>query len=111
MTTTNGHGEKVPPKFDGGDKVRSVRLTVAQWVALGLLATQERNLGRPLEAGDAGTYTSTWADTFTTGVHWRTAQALARRGLVTIDADGCAYDEPADVYLTDAGRALIGRSE
>lgn len=86
------------------------RLTAAQRHALRLLVAHERRLGHHLEPGDAGTYTATWHDSATTGVHLRTAQALARRGLVTIDG-WAMYDEPADVYLTDAGRAAGERLE
>lgn len=85
-------------------------LSAAQWTALALLTDHEKRLGRPLEAGDAGTYTATWADNHTTGIHLRTAQALARRGLVTIDATYAAYDEPADLYLTDKGREVVANA-
>lgn len=51
--------------------------------------------------GKAGTAQTTvdqtWADRYTAFVNWRTAEALERRGLVTVDAEG-------DITLTDAGR-------
>jgi hypothetical protein len=93
------------------DRRRVSGLTAAQWTALALLADHERRLGRPLEAGDAGTYAETWQDSYTTGIHWRTAYALHRRGLVVVDDEGVPRDEAADVYLTDAGREKVARHE
>lgn len=57
---------------------------------------------------DPGVMTSsaTFADSYNVFVHWRTAQALHRAGLVTypfIDPDGTS------IALTDAGWAAIGR--
>jgi hypothetical protein len=60
-----------------------------------------------LEAGDAGVYSVTWADAHIVGIHWRTAQALQRRGLVTIEGDPMP-DEPSDLFLTETGRYMAG---
>lgn len=80
-------------------------LTTTQRNALSLLRDLERQIGHPLEPGDAGVYTETWHDSYTVGIHHRTAEALARRGLVTIDGSNCLPGEPSDLFLTDAGRS------
>ena len=82
-------------------------LTAAQWVALALLTDREKQFGRPLQEAEAGTYSETFSDRYTVGIHWATAYALQRRGLVTIDDEGVARDEAADIYLTDEGRAMV----
>lgn len=87
-----------------GERVIVDGLNAAQWTALALLFDRERKLGRELEAGDAGVYTTTWADSYTVGIHYRTADALAHRGLVRIEPASMP-DEPDDLFLTDEGRA------
>ena len=62
---------------------------------------------------DPGVITSgaTFADQWNAYIHWRTAQALHRRGLVTYPYVGSGYDGDAtSVALTDAGWATLGRT-
>jgi len=57
---------------------------------------------------DPGLMTSsaTFADTYNVFVHWRTAQALHRAGLVTYPFIG-APDEGTSIALTEAGWAVV----
>lgn len=84
-----------------------VRLTGPQRRALMMLVERERRLGQPLQPGDAGVYGATWVDRYTVGIHWKTADALKRRGFVSFDPYECSFDEPCDLFLTDAGRRHI----
>lgn len=64
------------------------------------------------EMPDPGWMTSdaTFADGYNVAVHWRTAQALHRRGLVTYPYIGSGYDGDAtSIALTEAGWTAIGR--
>jgi len=85
----------------------AVRSTPTQKRALTMLVERERLLGQRLQPGDAGVYGATWQDAYTVGIHWKTAEALRRRGLVSFDPYECSFDEPCDLFLTDAGRRLI----
>lgn len=60
---------------------------------------------------DPGVMTSdaTFADPWNAYVHWRTAQALHRRGLVSYPYVGSGYDGDAtSIALTDAGWSALG---
>ena len=65
------------------------------------------------EAGDPGVMTSdrTFADTYNVFIHWRTCQALHRRGLVVYPYIGSGWDgDNTSVALTEAGWAAINRT-
>lgn len=65
------------------------------------------------EAGDPGVMTSdrTFADRFNVFIHWRTCQALHRRGLVVYPYIGSGYDgDHTSVALTVAGWEASGRT-
>lgn len=57
------------------------------------------------------TSSATFEDGYQVAVHWRTAQALHRRGLVTYPYIGSGYDGDAtSIALTEAGWEAIGRT-
>lgn len=54
---------------------------------------------------------ATFADGFNVAIHWRTAQSLHRRGLVTYPHIGSGYDgDGTTVALTEAGWEALGRT-
>lgn len=72
-------------------------LSTRQKAALQLL--QERDVTKP---GVASTSSETYADRFNVWVHWRTAYALKRRGLVELSNWDPEFGE--DITLTALGR-------
>ena len=62
--------------------------------------------------GDVGVMTGdrTFADTYNVFIHWRTCQALHRRGLVTYPYIGSGWDgDNTSVALTEAGWEVVRR--
>lgn len=83
-----------------------VRLSEGQKAILRELL--RRNVFEP--DGTAITSTETMlSDRHNVWIHWRTAEALERRGLVEQHCDGRFYDEGCDVTLTNKGAELARR--
>ncbi len=81
----------------------SDRLTAKQKEVLA--AMRERNAVEP--DGTVVMSTETFlTDRYNLWIHWRTAEALERRGLVKIVDDDRLPEEGAEVVLTEAGMML-----
>ena len=81
------------------------RLTKQQRFALQIMLEQEK--AYPDERSSGATYGETFRQGWPAAVHWRTAAALVRRGLVVV-----TYSDPyegQDLALTDAGRTEADR--
>lgn len=88
-----------------GQTTESVRLTKAHREVLRLIAERTDD-----QTSDPGVTirSATFADTHNVYVHWRTAQALARRGLIVYPYRG-GPDEGWSIALTAAGRREADR--
>lgn len=89
------------------ESTEKVALTKAHREVLTMLA--DRTLP---DLPDPGWMTSsaTFPDGYLVGIHWRTAQHLHRRGLVTYPYIGSGYEgDGTSIALTDAGWAALGR--
>lgn len=71
------------------------RMTTATREALGMIQRHDARYRAPSAAATSETFD----DRFTAFIHWRTAEALERRGLIRI-----ARDEEWAIYLTEAGK-------
>ncbi|UIU47027.1 hypothetical protein [Microcystis phage MinS1] len=91
-----------------GHSDENAALTKSQREVLHLIAERARFNE---QHGDVGVMCSgaTFADSYNVFIHWRTCQALHRRGLVTYPYIGSGPDDATSVALTAAGWEVVRR--